>query len=374
MSNDPVPGRPTSGQFRRLFPALSKQVWLDTPAAPPAAAPVSQALKTAIDQWTSGDFAWTDWVEAGEQARLLMAGLLRVSPSTVALLASTGEAAATVAKDLPPGDIVIGDLEYRSMLFPFMSAGDAEHRLIRATSGAPGVRTRDLLAAISKRTRIVVVSDVLSQDGHRLDLRRLREAADSVGAQLFVDATQSLGALRFDYDRIRPDYLVVHGYKWLLTPRGAAFLVVRDSLVHGMRPLAPNVQSSVDGMYFGGTLNLWPTAARLDASPAWLSWVGARRALELLSALDARHVEDHCLGLARQFREAAHDLGYQVLDPDGCSQIVTIEVPNPGKLAASLRERRIRCLTSAGRMRVGFHYFNNGNDLEAVVAALKDGR
>jgi selenocysteine lyase/cysteine desulfurase len=129
----------------------------------------------------------------------------------------------------------------------------------------------------------------------------------------------------------------VHGYKWLLTPRGAAFLAVRDSLVRDMRPLAPNVQSSVDGTYFGGTLNLWPTAARLDTSPAWLSWVGARSALALLSTLDAGQVEDHCLDLANQFREAAHRLGYQALDPHGCSQIVTVEVPNPRKLTASLR-------------------------------------
>jgi len=374
MNESPESRRLTSGQFRCLFPALSRQVWLDTPAAPPAATPVSQALKTAIGQWTSGDFAWTDWAGAGEQARLILARLLAVAPSTVALLASTGEAAATVAKDLPPGDIVIGDLEYRSLLFPFMSAEDAGHHLIRAASGAPGVRTRDVIAAITGRTRVVVVSDVLSQDGHRLDLKRIREAADAVGAQLFVDATQSLGALRFDYERIRPDYLVVHGYKWLLTPRGAAFLVVRDSLIRDMRPLAPNVQSSVDGMYFGGTPSLWPTAARLDTSPAWLSWVGARSALALLSTLDAQQVEEHCLDLASQFRVAARDLGYQALDPHGSSQIVTVEVPNPAKLTASLRDHQIRCLTAAGRMRVGFHYFNNSNDLDAVVAALKDGR
>jgi selenocysteine lyase/cysteine desulfurase len=141
-----------------------------------------------------------------------------------------------------------------------------------------------------------------------------------------------------------------------------------------MRPLQPNVQSSVDGMYFGGTLRLWPTAARLDTSPAWLSWIGARTALALLSTLDARHVEEHCLGLASQFREAAHDLGYQVLDPHGSSQIVTVKVPNPGKLMKTLRDHRIRCLTPPGRMRVGFHYFNNNSDLEAVMAALREGR
>jgi hypothetical protein len=115
-----------------------------------------------------------------------------------------------------------------------------------------------------------------------------------------------------------------------------------------MRPLAPNVQSSVDGMYFGGTLSLWPTAARLDTSPAWLSWVGARSALALLSTLDAQQVEEHCLDLANQFRVAARDLGYPVLDPHGCSQIVTVEVPNPGKLTVSLRDHRPQDVTCPG--------------------------
>jgi hypothetical protein len=31
MNIDPALGRLTSGQFRRLFPALGRLVWLDTP-------------------------------------------------------------------------------------------------------------------------------------------------------------------------------------------------------------------------------------------------------------------------------------------------------------------------------------------------------
>jgi selenocysteine lyase/cysteine desulfurase len=220
----------------------------------------------------------------------------------------------------------------------------------------------------------VVVSDVLSQDGHRLDLVKLREATDAVGSQLFVDATQSLGVLKFDNDRVRPDYLVAHGYKWLLAPRGAAFLVVRNALVADIQPLQPNVQSSVDGTYFGGTLTAWPTAARLDTSPAWLSWVGARAALALMSTLEPGQVEHHCLGLADRFRDAARELGYSILDPDGTSQIVVVEALNPDRLAQSLRAHRVRCLTYADRMRVGFHYFNNGSDVNAVVESMSEAR
>lgn len=51
-----------------------------------------------------------------------------------------------------------------------------------------------------------------------------------LGARLFVDATQSVGVLRFPLAAATPDYVAVHGYKWLIAPRGAAWLYVRDPI------------------------------------------------------------------------------------------------------------------------------------------------
>ncbi len=110
--------------------------------------------------------------------------------------------------------------------FSLAHPGGEGYRIIRVPTGSAG-RTESLLAAIDGQTALIAVSHVLSEDGERIGLVRLRAAADSVGARIFADVTQSLGVLGIDLAASRPDYLAVHGYKWLLCPRGAAWLVTR---------------------------------------------------------------------------------------------------------------------------------------------------
>jgi selenocysteine lyase/cysteine desulfurase len=159
---------------------------------------------------------------------------------------------------------VVGDSEFRSNLFPWLALETRGYRIIRVPAGRAG-RTDSLLAAIDEQTALIAVSHVLSADGERTDLVRLRTAADSVGARIFADVTQSLGVLGLGLAAARPDYLAVHGYKWLLCPRGAAWLVTPH---HGeLRPLMPSWKSAADGGYFGGSLRLAAGAARCDTSP-----------------------------------------------------------------------------------------------------------
>lgn len=159
-------------------------------------------------------------------------------------MSSFAEAAVTVAACLPPGQIVVGDEEYRDNLFPWVALRATDGEVVRVSSRDGGVRTEDLIAAMDPDTVLVAVSEVLSRDGVRADLPSLRAAADEVGARLFIDATQSLGVLRFDWPAIRPDYLAVHGYKWLLCPRGAGWLVAREDRVSELRPQSlPSIRS-----------------------------------------------------------------------------------------------------------------------------------
>jgi selenocysteine lyase/cysteine desulfurase len=184
-----------------------------------------------------------------------LARYLGVPEAHVALMGSAAEAAATVAASLPGrgGSVVVGDSEFRSNLFPWLALEARGYRIVRVPVGGAG-RTGSLLAAIDEQTVLIAVSHVLSADGERTDLGRLRAAADSVGARIFADDMQSLGVLSVGLAASLPDYLAVHGYKWLLCPRGAAWLVTRH---YGeLRPLMPSWKSAADGGYFGGSLRL----------------------------------------------------------------------------------------------------------------------
>ena len=359
----------TPGAFREMFPALSQQAWLDTPASAPGARPVTSALASAITSWQEGSLGAADWERAVQQARAGFARYLGVLEAHVALMGSVAEAAATVAASLPGqgGTVVVGDNEFRSNLFPWLALGARGYRIIRVPADRAG-RTDSLLAAIDERTALIAVSHVLSADGERTDLVRLRAAADSVGARIFADVTQSLGVLGLGLAAARPDYLAVHGYKWLLCPRGAAWLVTPHH--SELRPLMPSWKSTADGGYFGGSLRLAAGAARCDTSPAWLCWVGAEAAIALLSRLPAAAVERHCLACAAAFREGALGAGAKPVSAGKPSHIAVVRVDDPDTVRARLRSHRVRARVLGDRLRVGFHYFNDDQDVAAALGAL----
>ncbi|WP_344979076.1 aminotransferase class V-fold PLP-dependent enzyme [Streptosporangium fragile] len=354
--------------FRGLFPALRSTVWLDTPGAPPGAEPVTAALYEALSAWSTGEFDWRAWDSAAADARILFARLVRADPATVSTLGSLAEAAATVAGSLPPGRIVVAAEEFRSNLFPWL----ARHDVVTVPPRDGATRVEDLMDALDERTVLLAVSEVTSGEGQRLDLPALRAATDRVGARLFVNLTQSLGALRFDAATVRPDYLAVHGYKWLLCPRGAAWLATRPDRLDELTPLAPNWKStSPPHGYFGGPMRLAGDAGRCDASPAWFSWLGARAALRLLGSLDAGRVERHCLGLARQLTEEARSIGLRRVADGPLSQIVVLRTDHADRISARLRERGVRATALGDRVRFGLHYFNSEDDVLATLRVLR---
>jgi selenocysteine lyase/cysteine desulfurase len=358
--------------FRRLFPALERLVWLNTATAPPGATPIIEVLRRAEREWEEGTFSWPAWEAEAEATRGLFGRLIGAAEDTVALTSSAAEAIATVAWSLPTGRVVVGEREFRSNLYPWLALAERGFDVVQAPSSEGVVPSEALLEAVDERTVLLAVTEVQSSNGYRVRLPELAARSREVGARLLVNLTQSLGALRFDVADVRPDFVVAHGYKWLLAPRGAAWLYVAPERWDELRPLAPSWRSSPDpyGEYYGGPFELAPNARKLDTSLAWFPWVGARAALELLLSLDARAVESRCLELAAAFREGARARGFRLVPEELPSQIVGVPVPDPDGVRHRLAERRVIAAVRGGFLRLGFHAFNDERDVEAALAAL----
>ena len=369
----PAPGSPTDcAAFRALFPALGRLVWLNTPTIPPGAAPVLAALRRAEQEWEQGTADFEEWEEDAHVTRGLFARLIGAEESSVALVPSLSEAAATVALSLPSGRVVVGEREFRSNLFPWLALAERGFEVVQARADAGVVSTEALVEAIDPRTVLVAVTEVQSSNGFRVRLDAVAERARAVGARLFVNGTQSLGALRLDLERVRPDYVATHGYKWLLAPRGAGWLYVAPERLAETRPLAPSWKSAAHPIeeYYGGPYALAADARKLDCSLAWFSWVGARAALELLLSLDAAAVEARCLSLAARFREGALERGFRLAPTELPSQTVGVAVPDPATLQQQLARRHVVAAVRGDYLRCGFHAYNDPSDLEAALAAL----
>jgi selenocysteine lyase/cysteine desulfurase len=315
--------------------------------------PAWDALQAALEDWRGGRTSWEHWGEATERSRELWARMAGVAPERVAVAANVSSLVALVVASLPEGTRVLApDVDFTSLVWPFVARG-LEVRT---------VPLRDLADAVDAEADVVAFSAVQSANGEVADLDGVVAAAARHGALTVCDATHACGWMPFEASRF--DAVAAHAYKWLMSPRGTAFLALGDRLIDRVSPLAANWYAAADahGGYYGLPMRLAPGARRLDLSPAWFSWVGTAPALEVVLEIGVEAIHRHDLALANRFRAG---LGLEPSD----SAIVSAEIPGA---AEKLERAGIRAATRAGSLRASFHVYNTETDVDAAVAALLD--
>jgi selenocysteine lyase/cysteine desulfurase len=315
--------------------------------------PAWEALQTALDEWRHGRTSWEHWNDATDRAREAFARLVGVPAERVATGSTVSTFVGVLAAAVPDGArVVVPDIDFASLLFPFLVH---EQRLDVIT-----VPLERLADAVDELTDVVAFSAVQSSNGAVADLDAVLRAAAVNEALTIVDGTQACGWLPLDASRV--DALVCANYKWLMSPRGTAFLTLSQRLQERTEPLLAGwyAGDDVHSSYYGRPLRVAGTARRLDTSPAWFNWVAAAPALETLLAVGVEAVHDHDVALANRFRVG---LGL----PPADSAIVSTDVAGASeKLAAAGILTSVR----AGSLRASFHLYNTEQDVDAALAAL----
>src|ERR1022692_4482352 len=85
-------------------------------------------------------------------------------------------------------------------------------------------------SAITRRTRVVMFSQITSSLGVRLPARELCVLAKQRGALAIVDGAQAVGQMRVDVKALGCDAYVTSPHKWLLAPKGTGLLYIRKEI------------------------------------------------------------------------------------------------------------------------------------------------
>jgi selenocysteine lyase/cysteine desulfurase len=313
--------------------------------------PAWDALQAVLADWRGGRTSWEGWGDATDAARRSWARLVNVPPDRVATGATVSGLVGHVAAALPARTRVVApDIEFTSNLWPFM-VHDLEVEVVPASR---------LPEAIDARTGAVAFSAVQSATGEVADLDAVAAAAAHHGALTIVDATQACGWLPLDASRF--DVVTCAAYKWLMSPRGTAFMAIRPEVLERVTPLAAGwfAGEDVHGSYYGAPVRLASGARRLDTSPAWFPWVGTAATLEVIEALGVEAIHAHDVALADRFRAG---LGMEPSD----SAIVRCEVPGAEeRLAAGGVVAAVR----AGMVRASWHVYNTEADVDRVLELM----
>jgi selenocysteine lyase/cysteine desulfurase len=351
--------------IRSEFPALAHWTYLNTATygqMPRRAVEAMTGHSRRRDELASTDFL--DWYTDADRMRASIARLIDAEPDDIAFVPSAATALSIVLAGIAPqpdDNIVTLDDEFPNYLYQ---------------GSARKVAWERFYESIDDRTRLVAFSEVNYATGFRPPLAEISRFLAEKNVPLFLDGSQSVGALTIDVRKTPVDVLAVHGYKWLMAPTGAGFMYVSPTF---RKKLPPNIIGwrshhdwrNVDRLH-SGTPEFKDAAEKyeggglpfhllysMEASVNWMLEIGP----------DA--IERRVMDLANSTRSILRDMGAQV--EDGRSQIVIAGFPkiDASAVARALREQKVVVAARHGRLRISPHFYNDDEDLKRLEKALK---
>lgn len=359
--------------IRAEYPALTSRTFLNTATFGQLSRRTVQAVEGHFrrrDAHACTDFL--AWYDDMDRIREAAARLIHAQPTDIAFVHNASAGLATLLQGIEwkPGDSVV------TLKDEFPNNTYATSRLHRKGVEFREVEWDRFYESIDETTRLVVLSALNYSSGFRPPLAHIGEFLKQRGVLFFVDATQGLGALRFDLQTTHIDVLAAHGYKWLLSPVGAGILYVRPQVRRWLEPTVVGWRShhdwrSVDHLHHGEP-EFAEAAERYEGGMIPFDVLyGMEQAISAMLQLGTDTVERRVLGLASRCREILGGLGGELVPGESPILAARFRDRDASMLARELKSAGVIASARHGRLRVSVHLYNNEADLEVLERELR---
>jgi isopenicillin-N epimerase len=157
------------------------------------------------------------------------------------------------------------------------------------------------LKGITPRTKVVYLSHITSPTATCLPVEQICRRARAMGILSIVDAAHSPGQMSLDLQQLGADVIFGNCHKWMLAPKGAAFLFVRRDIQAMIEPLIVSWGYHAD--------NQTTTGSRFIDILQWTGTKDPTAALTVPTAI--QFMKDHNW---ETIRCQAHELLYQAIE------------------------------------------------------------
>ncbi len=366
---------------REHFPATTNLTYFNTAAVGLASDALTAAYHRFVDDWSVNGLDFVEAEAAAERSRAAVASLLGAEAVDMALIASVSAAAGLVAAQFGPANaranIVIGEREYSSNHFPWRLLTGKGYDIRQVPFRNGGLEPEDIAAQVDGGTRLIAVSAVQTASGHRSDLPAISAIAREVGALVFVDGAQIVGAIDISGDLAGIDILATPDHKFLMhAGRGLGYCYLSKRAQEEFTPVNAGWRAGAEpfASFFGPDMHLSATASRFDNSVSWIAAIGNDVSLSPFSRYGKEAVFSRNRDLADLLRAALADAGHRPVELPHVNRSTLVAVSlagaDPGPRLAELRSRGIICSARDGNLRFAVHFYNHEDDIDVLVAAL----
>jgi selenocysteine lyase/cysteine desulfurase len=375
------------GSQRGLFGVPRDICYLNSASYSPLPLRTQEAAREAVGRkgapWTiDPGFANTQH----ERARAAAARLINAEPADVALISSVSYGVATVGKILaiPAGmRVLVLENDHSSPILEWQTRAAAGFTIETVRQPLDGDWTSAVLAAIDRpgapRLALASISSVHWSDGGLIDVEKVGSALKRHGALFLIDATHAVGVVAMDVAKLDPDFVIFPTYKWLIGPYGRAFIYIAKRHQNGI-PLEQTgfgrrgVRADAE-IYFAD-LTYVAAARRFDMGERdhFISMEMAAIGMEMMAEWGAGAVAERLEMLNDRMAEGLSATQVRIMEARfRAPHILSLGFAGglPARLVESLAAEGIYVAARLARMRVSPHVFNDEEDVDRFVAALK---
>lgn len=368
--------------IRADFPVASAQTYLNSAAIHPMSVPCSRALADHVQfRLKGGGEGRADFGEEQQKdLKRRFAALIGAKADEIAFVQNTsdGENIVVMGMDLAKrgGNVVLDELHFETSLYMYKSleAKGLELRVVKHRNWA--IDIKDMERAVDRNTRLISMALVSNVNGYLHDARAISDLAHAHGAYVFADMVQAAGAVPIDVRAMGIDFGSAATYKWLMGERGFGFLYVRDDLQNTVVPTTRYGHRQIANFdRVGITWEPLPGAARYETGtfPNALA-LCSHTSLQYIERLGLSNIRAHARQLTDRLQKELPAIGYpSVTPPQNETPIVAFELKDAAATARKLKEAGITAtiIDRERRLRLAVSVFNNHQDIDRVVAALK---